>query len=62
MQHALVHLVAAVVGAPVEYTNLWYHLFSPEELKGSFVPGFNVRKSFFSKTDGIFIFVVLCIF
>lgn len=62
MQHALVHLVAAVVGTPVEYTNLWYHLFSPEELKGSFVPGFNVRKNSFSKTDDIFILVVLCIF
>ena len=42
MQHALIHLVAAIVGSPIEYTNLWYHMFSPEQLKGSYIPGFNV--------------------
>ena len=42
MQHTLVHLVAAIVGSPIEYTNLWYHMFSPEQLKGSHIPGFSV--------------------
>ena len=42
MQHTWVHLVAAIVGSPIEYTNLWYHLFSPKQLKGSHIPGFNV--------------------
>ena len=43
MRNALVHLAAVVVGSTVEYTNLWYHMFSPEELKGSYIPGFTVR-------------------
>ena len=42
MQHTLVHLVAAVVGSPIEYTNLWYHMFTPIHLAGSYIPGFNV--------------------
>ena len=42
MRNALVHLAAVVVGSTVEYTNLWYHMFSPEELKGSYIPGFTV--------------------
>ena len=43
MRNALVHLAAVVVGSSVEYTNLWYHMFSPGELKGSYIPGFTVR-------------------
>ena len=42
MRDALVHLAAVVVGSTVEYTNLWYHMFSPEDLKGSYIPGFTV--------------------
>ena len=60
MQHALAHLVAVVLGTPAghqdpptcgtnlpppKYTNLWYHLFSPEQLYGSFIPGFHVSRA-----------------
>ena len=41
MRNALVYLLAVVVGSPHK-TNLWYHVFSPKDLEGSFIPGFNV--------------------
>ena len=63
MQDALAHLVAVVLGTPAElgssaepdtcekHTNLWYHLFSPDKLNVSFIPGFHVSKDLFYSVE-----------
>ena len=39
---ALANVVGIMIGVGPENSNLWYHLFDPEKLEETFVPGFLV--------------------
>ena len=40
LSHCLANLVGVVLGCPPRSNHLWYHLFSPDELKDTYMPGF----------------------
>ena len=40
--HSLANLVGVVLGCPSSSNHLWYHLFHPEELPGTYMTGFMV--------------------
>ena len=40
--HSLANLVGVVLGCPSNSNHLWYHLFSPGELHGTYMTGFMV--------------------
>ena len=40
--HCLANLVGVVLGCQPQSCHLWYHLFSPDELKGTYMTGFMV--------------------
>ena len=42
LRHSLANLVAVVLGCPVQPNYLWYHLFDPAELHGTYMAGFMV--------------------
>jgi len=42
VHHTLITLVAVIVGSPPRTSYLWYLLFQPEKLLGSYIPGFLV--------------------
>ena len=46
LRHALANLVGVVLGCPSRSTHLWYHVFSPEELQGTYLTGFMVIDSY----------------
>ena len=43
MWQCAAHLIASIIGTPVKMTNFWNHLFYPEGLVGTFIPGSTVR-------------------
>jgi len=42
VHHTLITLVAVILGSPPRTSYLWYLLFQPEKLLGSYIPGFLV--------------------
>ena len=42
LRHSLANLVGVVLGCPSNSNHLWYHLFSPRELHGTYMTGFMV--------------------
>ena len=42
IRHALANLTAAIIASPRRGNTLWYHLFAPEELYDTCIPGFLV--------------------
>ena len=42
IHNALASMVAVALACPDQKTHLWYHLFSPDELRGTYVTGFLV--------------------
>ena len=40
--NALANVVAVALACPDQTTHLWYHIFSPDELIGTYVTGFLV--------------------
>ena len=41
--HCLANLVGVVLGCQPQSNHLWYHLFSPNELKNTYMTGFMVQ-------------------
>ena len=41
--HCLANLVGVVLGCQLQSNHLWYHLFSPNELKNTYMTGFMVQ-------------------
>ena len=42
LHHSLANLVGVILGCPSNSNHLWYHLFSPRELSGTYMTGFMV--------------------
>ena len=42
LRHSLANLVAVILGCPTHSNHLWYHIFNPEELHGTYMTGFMV--------------------
>ena len=40
--NALVNMVGVILGTPRKASHLWYLLFAPKEVTGSYIPGFMV--------------------
>ena len=40
--HCLANMVGVVLGSQPKSNHLWYHLFSPDELKDTYMTGFMV--------------------
>ena len=43
MWQCAAHLIASIIGTPDKMTHFWSHLFYPEVLDGTFIPGSTVR-------------------
>ena len=43
MWQCAAHLIASIIGTPDKMTHFWSHLFFPESLVGTFIPGSTVR-------------------
>ena len=44
----MANLVAVIIGCQPQSNHLWYHLFSPHELKDTYMTGFMVHVSIIS--------------
>ena len=40
LRRAMANLIAVVLATPHQSTHLWYHMFKPEELSGTYMTGF----------------------
>ena len=45
LRHSLANLLGVVLGCPTHSNHLWYHLFHPKELHGTYLTGFMVGNS-----------------
>ena len=43
MWQCAAHLIASIIGTPAKMNHFWSHLFFPEGLVGTFIPGSTVR-------------------
>ena len=59
LRHSLANLVGAVLGCPPNSNHLWYHLFHPEELPGTYMTGFMVLYGYQKTLWPAFIHVLL---
>ena len=42
--HSLANLIAVILGCEPQSNHLWYNLFAADQLTGTYMPGFMVRK------------------
>ena len=46
LRHSLANLVGVVLGCPPNSNHLWYHLFHPEKLPGTYMTGYMVLHAY----------------
>ena len=42
--HSLANLIAVILGCEPQCNHLWYNLFAADQLTGTYMPGFMIRK------------------